>query len=589
MSTNAVRYIVADKTRYLASFHVIVAVRCLDREAGDGDRRFLLFQIASAPFFDELASTPSSMASHKTELRITVVDEFDWPALQDYSILTPYSLCPRDVTVDGDEISISRLTPNSITGRFAWADRSGKTPSTSHTFGFPLSAVSDVFKLSPDSQSPLEKQKRRLRRYTAAESLLARTPAPSPPSPSQIRANAAKFAASSVAMHVRDARQSLNAVRKSGRRDGTRWMAEHRLATLEALQAELSASSAAQVGSTEDNARREANLVRFLAMRKSDGRVPVFTRPPGRRPPALAAGDAQRRHITAKSPMQLQAEVMPVQQTTRSEWPWETRVRSVLLNPPKPPTTVPLRPTSSVALSTPTSDTFSCSTDPETPLTEFEEEEEEEDDYEDYPVFRADSALSELVPRARKPLPVPTIPLPPPITTNITPDASYAWLSDSSTWTAPSAWHGDGWEVPTSAASSTASPTSISSSSRSPSSTVAPPTHMRTQSRPLPAVPGHRFWSRERQSLPAPALRPISEVAVRSSALYGVRPLPPPPTSAPAPPPPRKGSFFSGLVRRKATERDLELERERNKLRKPSNMRNSISSGSPSSQTFSLS
>ncbi|KAF7375273.1 hypothetical protein MSAN_00414100 [Mycena sanguinolenta] len=593
MSTNAVKNILADRTRYWAGLHVTVA-GCLDREAGDGDRRSLHLQITSA-FFDELASLASFMASHKTELRITVVDEFDWPALQECSILTPYSLCPRDVTVDGDEISISHLTPNSITGRFAWADRSGKTPTTSHTFGFPLSAVSDVFKLSPDSQTPLEKQKRRLRRYTAAESLLARIPAPSPSSPSQVRANAAKFAASSVAMHVRDARQSLNAVRKSGRRDSTRWMAEHRLASLEAIQAELSLSSGAQVRLNEDDARREANLVRFLAMRKSDGRVPVFTRPPGRRPPVVAAGDVERRHITAKSPMQLQAEVMPVRQTARSEWPWETRVRSVLLNPPKPLVSAPLRPASSMALSTPTSDTFSSITDPETPLTEFEEEEEDEDDYEDYPVFRVDSALSEPVPRPRKPLPVPAMSLPRPISTNITPDASYAWLAQSATWGASaSAWHGDGWEVPTSAASSTASPTSISPSSRAPSPAVAPPTPMRAQSRPLPAVPVHRFWSRERQSLQAPPLRPISEVAARSSAMYGVRPLPPPPASAsaPAPPPrtpPRKSGFFSGLVRRKTTERDLELEREReqerNKLRKPSSMRSSIS-GSPSSQTF---
>ncbi|KAJ7881058.1 hypothetical protein B0H14DRAFT_3763256 [Mycena olivaceomarginata] len=574
------------------------------------------------------------MASHKTEMRITVVDNFDfddWPALQECSILTPHSLCPRDVTVDGDELSVSHLTPNSISAKFAWDE--SKTPTTGNTF---------------EAQSPFEKHKRRLRRYTAAESGLARLPAPSPLSPSQLRNNAVQYAASSVAIHIREARQSLRALRNSGRRDSTRWMAEHRLTALESLQAELVASSSAQYREDARAKREEANLVRFLGVRKGDELVPVFTRKHGlRRPPSTTTTTGpERRHITSGSPMQLQAEVMPVRHTARSEWPWETRVRSVLLNPT--PAT-PLRihtPTSSMALSTPTSGIFSSIGDPETPLTEVEndseEEEEEEDEYEDYPTFRVDSARSDSPdslewhrprgPRHRPPSRSSKLPLPPPapapqrplppLATNLTPDSSYAWLADPSTWASPgtSAWRGDGWEVvPVSATASafatptSASPTSASSYApfaRTPTSATLPATP------PLPPAPAHRFWTRSGERSAhrrLPSLRPISEAA-RDAALYAVKPLPAPPsaTSAtsstfpstsstssnksnsnpnPATPPAtpqRKGRhFFAGLVRRRlppppamadVVDRQMEAERERNKLRKRGSVR-SLRSG----------
>ncbi|KAF8207025.1 hypothetical protein K438DRAFT_1962662 [Mycena galopus ATCC 62051] len=589
------------------------------------------------------------MASHKTELRITVVDDFDWPALQECSILTPYSLCPRDVTVDGGELS-ARLTPNSLSGKFTWAE--SRTPTSGNTFGFPMTAVSDVFKLSPESLNPFEKHKRRLRRYTAAESALARLPIPSTLTPAQLRASAVKYAAASVATHVHDARDSLKVVCSSGRRDSTRWRAEHRLTALETLQAELKGSAAPQPGERDEaRCRREANLVRFLGTRKGEALVPVFTRTHGKRPPTqgkrphtVTGGETDQRSIRVSSPMQLHAEVMPMRETSRSEWPWETRVRSVLLNPtPKPPPPS-VRPESSVALSTPTSGTFSSIDDPETPLTEFEddeEEEEEEDNYEDYPVFRVDSARSyspdpdrppprRALPPPRKPLPTPAPILAPvvslpPITTSVTPDASYAWLADSSTWTTPSAWHGDGWEVaPTSStASSTASPTSRSSSrASSPALAPAPPPRTPTPTRrPLPTAPTlpaptpapatHRFWSRERpashrplpprerpvSSRPLPPLRPISEMSPAHAAVYAVRPLPsiPPPQAET-----QKKGFFAGLVRRRHTselpvppvhqqfqaEVERQAERERNKLRKRGSGRSPVSS--PSSQTFSL-
>ncbi|KAJ6483832.1 hypothetical protein C8R47DRAFT_562152 [Mycena vitilis] len=530
------------------------------------------------------------MASHKTELRITVVDDFDWPAVQEW---TPNSLCPQDVTLDGeDALSPSRLTPsltpNSLFGQFAWAE--SKTPTSSHTFGFPLSpALSTVSKFSPDTQSPLEKHKRRLRRYTIAESVLATVPSPSSLSPSQLRANALHYAAGSVAAHIREARLSLRAVRNSGRRDDTRtrWLAEHRLAALESIQGQIASASAAPGGGGEDAARRkrEANLVRFLGARRSQGLVPVFTRPHGRRPPMSSAAEAECRRMTVGSPMKLQSDAMPAPQTSRKEWPWETRVRAVLLYPPHKSSVTPslrvLTPTSSVALSTPTSSSFGSIIDPETPLTEVEED--DEDEFEDYPTFRLDSVrsyspdsawqhprpLPRPPPPRKAPPPHPLPPLPP-IATNLTPDGSYAWLADPSTWASPSGWRGDGWEVVPTSASSTASPLSASSTTSSfPASPLPPRTPTRVQT--LPPAPAHRFWTRERHRR-LPSLRPISEAAA-----YTVRPLPAPPAT----PPHKKRNFFSGLVRRGSVQppaadvaREVEeREREGNKLRKRGSVR----------------
>ncbi|KAJ7672245.1 hypothetical protein DFH06DRAFT_1467758 [Mycena polygramma] len=554
------------------------------------------------------------MASHKTELRITVVDDFDWPAVQEW---TPNSLCPQDVTLDGeDALSPSRLTPsltpNSLFGQFAWAE--SKTPTSSHTFGFPLSpALSTVSKFSPDTQSPLEKHKRRLRRYTTAESVLARVPSPSSLSPSQLRANALHYAAGSVAAHIREARQSLRAVRSSGRRDDTRWMAEHRLAALESMQAQIASTSTAPVGGDEDAARRkcEANLVRFLGARRSQGLVPVFTRPHGRRPPMSATAEAEYRRMTVGSPMKLQSDAMPVPQTSRKEWPWETRVRAVLLYPPHKPSVTPslrvLTPTSSVALSTPTSSSFGSIIEPETPLTEVEED--DEDEFEDYPTFRLDSVRSyspdsawqhprplprpPLRSKAPPPHPLPPLPPLPPITTSLTPDGTYAWLADPSTWASPSGWRGDGWEVVPTSASSTASPTSTSgplsasSTSSFPASPLPPRTPTRVQT--LPPAPAHRFWTRERHRR-LPSLRPISEAAA-----YTVRPLPAPPVT----PPHKKRNFFSGLVRRGSVQPPAEVvreaereerEREANKLRKRGSVRSfaSTRSGQSSLEEYSV-
>ncbi|KAJ7036847.1 hypothetical protein C8F04DRAFT_1094571 [Mycena alexandri] len=555
--------------------------------------------------------------AHKSELRIIVTDDLDWPALQVFcskrnahsllilqesSILTPHSLWPQDVTLDDDEaLSVSLLTPNSVFGKFPSEQRS-RTPSSSHTFGFPLSPLSAVSESPPESQSPLEKQKGRLRRYNTAESVLARLPPPLTLSSAQIRDNAVRYASSSVAARIGDVRQSLKVIRSSGRRDSTRWMAEHRLTALEAMQAELTSSSLPQAGNSEDETRRrrEGNLVRFLGVHRGEGLVPVFTRTRGRRPPIRLSDETERRYLTVGSPMKLQSHV-PIPETPRSEWPWETRVRSVLLYPanPKPPVS-PLRistPTSSLALSTPTSGTFSIP-EPETPLTEVEDE-DDEDEYEEYPTFQTDSVESypsEWFPRrAMSASKLPPIPKPqmshpvslPPITTDLRPDASYAWLSDSSTWASSSAWHGDGWEVPASASSSisesstaspvSASPLSASTSASSPSpspSAAQPRTPTRTQT--LPPPPAHRFWTRERHRR-LPSLRPIAEAA-RDSALYAVKPLPPPPQPLSPPSSEKKGrNFFAGLVRRKLTEpaeraletaREAERERERNKLRK---------------------
>ncbi|KAJ7746283.1 hypothetical protein B0H16DRAFT_1889109 [Mycena metata] len=555
--------------------------------------------------------------AHKSELRITVTEDLDWPALQESSILTPHSLWPQDVTPDDDALSVSLLTPNSVVDKFPRS----RTPSSSHTFGFPLSPLSAVSESPPESQSqsPLEKQKRRLRRYNTAESVLARLPPPLLPSSAQIHANAVRYASLSVAARISDARQSLKAIRNSARRDSTRWMAERRLTALQAMQAELTSSSLPQAGDGEDETRRrrEANLVRFLGVHRGEGMVPVFTRTRERRPPIRPNQETERRCLTVGSPMKLQSHAS-IRETPRSQWPWETRVRSVLLYPPNPkPPVSPLRtstPTSSLALSTPTSGTFSFP-EPETPLTEVEDE-DDEDDYEEYPTFGIDSpesypaewfspSASKLPPIRKPQLSHPVSLLP--ITTDLRPDASYAWLSDSSTWASPSAWHGDGWEVPASASSSiseastvspiSASPLSASTSASSPSpspSVTQPRTPTRTQT--LPPAPAHRFWTRERHRR-LPSLRPIAETA-RDSALYAVKPLPSPPQSLAPPSSEKKGrNFFAGLVRRKPTElaertldtaREAERERERNKLRKRGSVRSLASSQSSQSLALSL-
>ncbi|KAJ6553586.1 hypothetical protein DFH09DRAFT_1166948, partial [Mycena vulgaris] len=340
---------------------------------------------------------------HPSQLRITVVEDLDWPALHHGAILTPNSLWPQDITLD-DALSVSRLTPNSSSGKSGWP----KTPTTSHTFGFPLSARSTGSKFppeGPESHTPLEKHKRRLRRYHAAESRLVRLPAPPPSSPLQLRAEAVHYAARHVAAHLADARQCLRAIRVSGRRDNARWMAEQRLATLESLQADLKKSSVVQVGdSAEDSVRRrEANLVQFLGVRRGegDGLVPVFTRTRGRhpsRPPVPTPAEMERRCMTVGSPMKLQLDGPPIVPTSRREWPWETRVRSVLLYPapPKPPESEsPFGLRSETPMTaTPTSGSFSP-VEPETPLTELEDNDEEGGAFEDYPTFKSGSRRSQ--------------------------------------------------------------------------------------------------------------------------------------------------------------------------------------------------
>ncbi|KAJ7116565.1 hypothetical protein C8R44DRAFT_211113 [Mycena epipterygia] len=576
-----------------------------------------------------------------SELRITVVDDLDWPTLQECSILTPNSLWPQDVTLDGEDgLSVGVVTPSGISGKFVSPER---TPTTSNTFGFPLSPISAASNFTPDDQSPFEKHKRRLRRYHAAESVLARLPVPEPKlSPRQRHADAIRYATFSVASHVTDARLCLRAIRSSGRRDSARWMAEHRLAALESLQAELASSSLEHVDSEADTLRRrEANLVRFLGARRGDGLVPIFTRTRGLRN-HHHAGETERRCMTVGSPMKLQSETVLVAPTAGIQWPWETRVRSVLLCPaaPKPPVS-PLRiltetetasRMSSATPSTPTSGTLSP-IEPETPLTELEDEEEEEDDlYEDYPMFKevdsarssrssedypmfkkVDSARSHSYsqPPPRLP-PLTTTPLP----STLSPDATYAWLTDPSTWANPSSsrWHGDGWEVaPTSASSAASSTASPASGSPTPSPTARVPTSSpttRTPSPPppsparpqtLPPPPAHRFWARNSGSerhLRLPSLRPIAETvrplpappappASPAKAKAKVRPLPPVKPLPTPPPPPQKHEkekgrhFFSGLVRRMHVESHAEQEveqegaiEERNKLRK----RGSVSS-----------
>ncbi|KAJ7082876.1 hypothetical protein B0H15DRAFT_851800 [Mycena belliarum] len=359
-----------------------------------------------------------------SKLSITLVEHLDWPALQDTAILTPNSLWPQDVTPD-DALSVSRftpnLTPNSISGKFAWPRSPSRTPSSSHTSNFPLSARSAASTFPPEPprhQTPLERHKTRLRRYQAAESGLVRLPAPPLPSPRQQQADALRYAVSHVTAHAADARKYLRGILASGGRDPARWKAEHRVAALESLQAELAALSVSQVCKSEESSarKREANLVRFLGARRADGLVPVFTRPRGRqRPPARALGEPLRRLMEAASPMRLQVGGVNLP-ASRHEWPWESRVRSVLLYPPAPklrPPPLRLRtktPTSgTLTVSTPTSGSFSP-VEPDTPLTEVEDEREDDDDY-----FKSRLSGADGPPwQSRRAAPTLRIPAPPP-------------------------------------------------------------------------------------------------------------------------------------------------------------------------------
>ncbi|KAJ7503560.1 hypothetical protein B0H11DRAFT_2358091 [Mycena galericulata] len=473
------------------------------------------------------------MSFHKSELRITVVDDLEWPALQVLLLKTIVAHHLHLLSL-GILRHSTLFSPAIASGKFAWPD--SKTPTTSHTFGFPLSPVSAVSRISPK----------------------ARVHSKSTNGASQLRAEAINYATCSVAAQVSDARISLRGIRVSGRRDGARWMAEHRLAALESLQTELEKSWARGKDDEGDSLRRrESNLVRFLGVRRDEG---------------LATTEDDRRCMTVGSPMKLQSDAMPAPPTARSEWPWETRVRAVLLHPapklPTPPLRVLTEPSTSPApLSTPTSGSYSP-IEPETPLTEPEDD-NDEDEYEDYPIF----ALDSLLPAAKPP---PTGPLPP-LATNLSPDASYAWLADPSTWTSSSGWHGDGWEIsPASASSSssTASPTALSPSVSLAASAPLPSAPTRPQT--LPTPPTHRFWARERHRR-IPSLRPIAE-ATRDAA-YAVRPLPKPPSSSrplPALPPPRpvrRREPESPEEAVRETDREQERERERNKLRKRGSIR----------------
>ncbi|KAJ7056724.1 hypothetical protein C8F01DRAFT_1372701 [Mycena amicta] len=555
----------------------------------------------------------------KTPLTITVVDALDWPPLQDYRINTPGSLFPRSVR-DGDDAL--HLTPNGPSGWYA----DNRTPSTSNTFGFPLSPRSpnvqqrrkstlSTHNLPP--KTPLEKQKYRLRRYTAAETRLARLPDPVALSPAQLHVAAIKFAIRSLALHIFESQQLLREATRNGTRDEVRWMVEHRVAALELLQGDLSTQLKQGVVDTalKEDDRSEANLVRFLGSAKV---VPVFTRRV-RRPPqsrAAAASAAERRRMVSASPMQLTTGASPIpQQTPRSEWSWETRIRAVLLYPsPKPPQLPPAQteslhmssrsttetPTSLLWTSTPTSETFSPiedPPDPDTPLTElgdiFEEDEDEEDDaFEDYPTFHHDSALSSDQPwrpsAARgKAFPVPA---PPPLATDFRPDVTYGWLADPSTWASPSAWHGDGWEVPSPSHSRSSSSMMepMSASTISPSSPYqygyASAGYLeQTSPRSAATAPGPRTPTRDRAHTIQPSsasqsrsgfwasipgrhrrlqsLKPVSASERESYASKSLPPVPTPTTPQSAPllwaltPAHRKEKekglqFFAGLVRK---------------------------------------
>ncbi|KAF7312023.1 hypothetical protein MIND_00214300 [Mycena indigotica] len=528
---------------------------------------------------NELASLSSPMS--KTPLTIHVVDALDWPPLQDYHINTPGSLFPRSVK-DGDDGF--RLTPN---GPSDW-NVDSRTPSSSHTFGFPLSPRSPQLRSRRKSaalsthllppKTPFEKQKHRLRRYTAAETQLARISDPVSPSPAELYASALKFSVRSLALRIFEAQQMLREVTREKRQDTARWMVEHHVADLELLQGnlktELNHGSRSKVQPDDD--QNDTNLVRFLGSAKV---VPVFTRRVRRPQPQnriLAASMVESRRMASSSPMQLQTQSSSLpRHDPRSEWSWETRIRTVLLYPnPKPPQ-LPLSSvesnlnisnssrsttetsTSSFWTTTPTSETFNFSPideipDPDTPLSELNdifEEDEDEDMYEDYPTFNHNSAYS----RPWKPsVPVPTAKpaAPPPLATNFSPDVTYGWLADPSTWTSPSTWQGDGWEVSSPSSSHSRSSSllePLSASTISPSSpyqygypgysqtpysaATAPnprtPTRDRSQSSSSPSQSRSSFWA----SIPGrhrrlQSLKPVS-AAERES--YAVKPLPPAP------------------------------------------------------------
>ncbi|KAJ7628517.1 hypothetical protein FB45DRAFT_39512 [Roridomyces roridus] len=562
------------------------------------------------------------MSSHnKSHLRITVFDDHGFPALQ-----TPQSLWPRDVGDDDNLSSYLRLTPGA-TERFIHPER---TPTTGNTFGLPMSPLSGTSRNAAESEtnSPLAKHKRRIRRYHSAEVHLAQIPNPPLLLPAQLLAQSINFASRCLAVQVANARLYARAVRLSGRRDGSRWMAEHQLAALEALQVKLSLEWRKTDGhgdrTQRDSRRRrcETNLVRFLGVQRGS-EVPIFTR--ARRQGHRihdTAKDPQRRCMTVGSPMRLQTDAMPAPATERALWSWETRVRAVRLYPaPKPPVPpldgIRMETPTSVSVSTPTSASYSFN-EPQTPLTDLEDEEEDYFEYEDYPVFASDSVHSyplprrpEKVPPASKP---PPRPLPrPPLVTDFPPDASYAWLTDASTWATSSGWHGDGWEVTSastsSSASSTVSPTSASafppatpssarssvSSAPSSVSVLTPMTPSPSRSRTLPPAPSNnRFWTRERHRQ-LPSLRPIDES--RDANAYAVRKLPVPPVSVPPPAPPqqehpqqqKKGrQFFAGLMRRKqSTNSDAIVESaEDHKLRKQGSLRSIRSARNAKSGSF---
>ncbi|CAK5269260.1 unnamed protein product [Mycena citricolor] len=468
----------------------------------------------------------------KLELTVSVAQSLKWPATQ-HSIPTANSLWPQDVSPeeeekeedgedddDDDLLTIpAHLTPSRLTfsgGRseYLWRPES-RTPNTAHTFGFPLSARTNntFFDLQAggagassssadaDARSALERHKRRLRRDTTAEADLLRITASGALhelSPAELQAAVAQFAHESVAALLADARAGLGVVLAAGRKDRSRWMAEQRVAALEALQAQIARPAVAAVGPSGGSAqlRRETNLVRFLAARRGGEAklVPVFTRKrdtrgrpqelkekqkqeqkqeqqnPRYRP--VADETPERPSRSYKSPMKLQVP-SPEAASPRDGWSWETRVRSVLMTPePKPEKRTrseeaPPEPTRSpslrirtktpssdgdtrmsfMTLSTPTSGNFSPIR-AETPLTEEDEEQEEEEeryedeDYEDYPTFRPHVVQSDAFTPAWQPRrpPTPSSRLAP-ISTKapepmpyLTQDAQYPWLADPSTW-----------------------------------------------------------------------------------------------------------------------------------------------------------
>ncbi|KAF7327368.1 hypothetical protein MKEN_00314400 [Mycena kentingensis (nom. inval.)] len=555
------------------------------------------------------------MSKH-VPLSITVVEPLDWPPLQDFRINTPGSLFPRSVR-DGDD-TLSILTPNGSSG---WWPATGSQPSTANTFGFALSPRSPNFSLRrrsthllPPPKTPLERQKRRLRRYNTAETRLARLPDPAVLSPPQLHIAALKFAVRAVAGHVFDAQQLLRDAVRQDRRDGARWMAEQQVASLELLQDSLRIQL--KQGSTVESPtedRAESNLVRFLG---SASVVPVFTKRIRRTPPPnrlARPASAEKRRMATGSPMLLQADSSSTSpQTPRSEWSWETRIRAVLLYPhPKPPQHSPPpssdlpeafsrstteTPTSSYWVTTPTSESFSPfeeHPEPHTPLTDLgnisEEEEQEDDDvFEDYPTFHRDSALSYI--HAGRPPPPPlnnrvkAPPAPRPLSTNLRPDTTYGWLADPSSWASPTAWHGDGWEVSSHSRTSSLAFEPISASTASTTSAYpygfASAGYINSSSSPLSAAMGTRDRSLTMPGQPQPSststqsrssfwgsipgrhrrMQSLKPASATEGTSYTPKPLPQPPLTpqsapiyGPSTPGPRKEKekgFFAGLVRK---------------------------------------